>query len=532
MRPSLPAWRSRARAVVAAVAMIAATALAAPAAHADASNPSGPPTLTNGFGLTQVTDPSLQNNPYIPAATATDFTITVTTPDVANAPGTVGHHIRIILPPDYYSDPAARYPVLYLLNGSPGDPCDYFSPANLPKFNALAHTMEMITVMPDGGARGWYSNWLDQTTPAGAQEWESFETDQVIPFIDANLRTIADKADRAIAGISMGGFGALHLAQDNPGLFSQVASLSGDVDMGEDAMDLRLATVASLTDALGALDDASNESGIPAGSGLWSACEPTTLAESDAPAVSSDALFGSPYPVSTTPPYNDSLWNAADPVEHAAAFAGTNVSIYVGNGDGNPISLEFWLESASQHLDAALTADGQTPYFVDYGNGAGWAGCDGNHDGGCWDQDLASLLPRLNTAFHNTGGTGPVTGYQGLCLDVRNAAVAPGTAVQVYGCNGASQQSWTVGSSNTVQAYGECLDVVGGGTWDGTQVDLYTCNGTGAQQWIPQADGALLNPQSGKCLDDTGWGGAGTQAQIWDCTGAANQHWDLPSLTA
>lgn len=397
-------WRDRAKAAAAAAALIAAAVLAAPAAHADTSDPSspsGPPALTDGFGLTQVQDPALQNNPYLPAPTAFDFTITVTTPDVANAPGSVGHHIRIILPPDYYSDPTRRYPTLYLLNGSPGDPCDYFLPGYLPKFNALAHTMEMITVMPDGGARGWYSNWLDQNTAAGAQDWESFEIDQVIPFIDANLRTIPDQADRAVAGISMGGFGALHLAQDNPGLFSQVATLSGDDDLGEDAMDLRLATVASLTDALGAIDDASNLSGIPAGSGLWSACESTTTAEADAPAVSSDALFGSPYPISITPPYNDSLWNAADPVEHASAFAGTNVCIYVGNGDGDPTNPEFWLESASQHLDSALTAAGQTPYFVDYGDGAGWSGCDGGHDGGCWDQDLADLLPRLNAAFHD-----------------------------------------------------------------------------------------------------------------------------------
>ena len=39
----------------------------------------------------------------------------------------------------------------------------------------------------------------------------------------------------------------------------------------------------------------------------------------------------------------------------------------------------------------------------------------------------------------------------------------------------------------------------------GTLVDLYTCNGTGAQVWQPQSGGALLNPQSGKCLDDTGF---------------------------
>jgi len=68
----------------------------------------------------------------------------------------------------------------------------------------------------------------------------------------------------------------------------------------------------------------------------------------------------------------------------------------------------------------------------------------------------------------------------------------------------------------------------GGGTADGTTVDLYDCNNTAAQVFIPQSNGALYNPQSGKCLDDTGYGGSGTQLQIWDCTGNANQQWQLP----
>jgi hypothetical protein len=48
------------------------------------------------------------------------------------------------------------------------------------------------------------------------------------------------------------------------------------------------------------------------------------------------------------------------------------------------------------------------------------------------------------------------------------------------------------------------MDVNAGDTADGTTVDLYDCNGTGAQVFIPQPNGALLNPPSGQCLDDTG----------------------------
>ncbi len=63
---------------------------------------------------------------------------------------------------------------------------------------------------------------------------------------------------------------------------------------------------------------------------------------------------------------------------------------------------------------------------------------------------------------------------------------------------------------------------------NGTTVGLHDCNGTGAQTWVPQPNGALVNPQSGKCLDDNGSGSAGTQAIIYDCNGEANQQWTLP----
>jgi Ricin-type beta-trefoil lectin domain len=126
-------------------------------------------------------------------------------------------------------------------------------------------------------------------------------------------------------------------------------------------------------------------------------------------------------------------------------------------------------------------------------------------------------------------GTGPITGYQGLCVDVRGANTANFTPVQVYTCNGTNAQQWTVvAAGSTLHALGKCMDINGGGTADGTTVDLYDCNNTAAQVFIPQSDGALYNPQSNKCLDDTNWGGSGTQLQIWDCTGNANQQWHLP----
>jgi chitinase len=126
-------------------------------------------------------------------------------------------------------------------------------------------------------------------------------------------------------------------------------------------------------------------------------------------------------------------------------------------------------------------------------------------------------------------GSGPVTlAYNGLCLDDRSASTTNFNPVQVYTCNGTGAQQWTLTSGNQLMVLGKCLDVAGAGTANGTTVDLYDCNGTGAQVWVHQTNGAYLNPNSGKCLDDTGWGGSGTQSQIWACTGNSNQSWSLP----
>jgi Ricin-type beta-trefoil lectin domain/Glycosyl hydrolases family 16 len=150
-------------------------------------------------------------------------------------------------------------------------------------------------------------------------------------------------------------------------------------------------------------------------------------------------------------------------------------------------------------------------------------------------QYVAAYTTTGGTTTGGGGGngtwTGQITGYDGLCLDDRAASTALYNPVQLYTCNNTNAQDWTVvQSGNTIQVFGMCLDVDAAGTTDGTRVDLYTCNGTGAQVWEPQSDGQLLNPESGKCLDDPEWGGSGTQLQIDDCTANDSaQVWTLPA---
>lgn len=364
-----------AAAVVMAVGAIA-TALTGPSTALADTTPTSRPVLADGYGLTQLPTPP---KPDVPD-TAFDFVITVSTPEVqGTAMNDGGHHIRIVLPSDYYSNPTKRYPVLYLLHGSSelSDPATYFRASSFPTVNSSSG---MIFVMPDGGSRGWYSNWLKQNTPAGAQRWENFHINQVIPFIDANLRTAADKQHRAVAGISMGGYGAVRYAERHPDLFSQVASFSGDLDLSRSSADLRAAVVGSLT--------------------------------TFSPPVDSDALYGTPYPFSVFYPYSDVMWNDNSPGTHAAALQGIGVSFYVGNGGGGAVPptqdpyndnlfLEWWLPGAAEHFKNALNAAGVPYYYVNYGDGTGtpWADCRGGHNSRCWNQDLVDYIPRLQQAF-------------------------------------------------------------------------------------------------------------------------------------
>ncbi|GAA2006066.1 ricin-type beta-trefoil lectin domain protein [Catenulispora subtropica] len=49
-----------------------------------------------------------------------------------------------------------------------------------------------------------------------------------------------------------------------------------------------------------------------------------------------------------------------------------------------------------------------------------------------------------------------------------------------------------------------CMDIAGNSTAPGSKVMFWNCNGVGGQQWVQQADGTLMNPQSGLCLTDPG----------------------------
>src|SRR3954469_4788535 len=111
-------------------------------------------------------------------------------------------NIYVLLPPGYTPKAHRRYPVFYLLHGTSGTASDWTLKGNALR---VIGNRQLITVMPDialdDGGGGWCTDW-----PNGAQRWETFHINQLIPWIDTNLRTIATRSQRAIAGLSQGGF--------------------------------------------------------------------------------------------------------------------------------------------------------------------------------------------------------------------------------------------------------------------------------------------------------------------------------------
>ncbi|WP_330285655.1 ricin-type beta-trefoil lectin domain protein [Streptomyces sp. NBC_00576] len=175
-----------------------------------------------------------------------------------------------------------------------------------------------------------------------------------------------------------------------------------------------------------------------------------------------------------------------------------------------------------------------------------WAAFDGGHDPGPIDGSTGSGWRTWTSAavwqFFTQFGSNPppmtppssdqaVVGQQsGRCLDINNSTTANGTQVQLWDCNGGSNQRWTYTAGKQLVVYGnKCLGV-GQTAGNGTPVAIWDCNGQADQQWNMNPDGTITAVQSGLCLDAVGQGTAnGTKVQLWSSAGGANQRWRLQS---
>ncbi len=132
---------------------------------------------------------------------------------------------RIYLPHGYATT-SRRYPVLYLLHGVNGNYENWDTLTHLPRYVA---GIDWIIVMPDADD-SWYTN----SVSAPRDKLEDYIAKDLIGEIDRKYRTIPDRHARAIAGLSMGGYGALKFALRDPHAFAMAGSLSGALDAARD----------------------------------------------------------------------------------------------------------------------------------------------------------------------------------------------------------------------------------------------------------------------------------------------------------
>ncbi|GEK20112.1 alpha/beta hydrolase [Cellulomonas xylanilytica] len=149
----------------------------------------------------------------------------------------------IYTPPGYTTTGSTRYPVVYLVHGSPGTGGDWFAAGNVPHAmdvlleNRLVEPMIVVGLDVNGTGPGAEdTECLDSTT--GGSQVETYLSETVIPWVDARYRTLDDWEHRAIGGFSSGGFCALDQGLRHPELYGTILALdtTGDPGTGGQAM--------------------------------------------------------------------------------------------------------------------------------------------------------------------------------------------------------------------------------------------------------------------------------------------------------
>jgi S-formylglutathione hydrolase FrmB len=265
--------------------------------------------------------------------------------------------VRILLPAGYTTQREHSYPVLYLLHGASGDQTSWTSPGQ-GEAEQLTAKLPLIVVMPDAGPGGFYTNWFNNGA-GGKPRWEDWHIKQLIPWVDSHYRTLAVRRERAIAGLSMGGFGTFSYASRHPDLFTAALSLSGAVDPL-----------------------------VPPGIGP-SIIDAISASDGGAPG----SLWG---PVAT----QELRWRAHNPYDLAENLRGLKLWMRTGNGQpGGPFGgantidgIELGVYVMATEVHKRLRALHIPHVFDDYGPG--------HHLWPYWNRGLKQTLPAIMKRFH------------------------------------------------------------------------------------------------------------------------------------
>ncbi|MGA8116640.1 MAG: alpha/beta hydrolase family protein [Actinocatenispora sp.] len=319
------------------IAVAGALTLLGPAAVA--AQAATPPTHTTAADGARVTDEQ--------QVAPRQVDLTVSSP-------ALGTSVRVrLLTPDGWDQRSdtRRWPTLWLLHGCCGDYTSWTALTDVASIPALRH---VLVVMPEAGNTGFYSNWRNNGA-GGTPAWETFHLTELRQILEHGYGA---GPDRSVAGLSMGGYGALAYAGRHPGMFRAAASYSGVVD-----------TLYQPGGPENVLDIAEGQGADPY------------------------ALWGDPVA-------DRGVWAAHDP--YYLAFALRHIPVFLSCGDGTAGPLdppgassayETLFRAENQHLADRLASLHDRRLVTDF-YGAG------THAWPYWQRELHRSLPMLLSAMH------------------------------------------------------------------------------------------------------------------------------------
>ena len=330
--------------------VLLATALAATGAAVAAHAAASPVSFRDGHGLHVLAVKQLD---------ARDYNVQVLSPDLGRP-----INVNLLLPVNYNANPERRYPTLYLFHGTGGLVTDWVSGGHAEQTTA---PYGLITVMPEVGFNGdggfWFTNWVDKTTSHGPSQFEDYLINQLIPWVDQNLRTIPTRDGRAVAGLSQGGYGSSEMAARHPDLFVSMASFSGAPEIERDP-DVFPGAIAVI--------------------------EAIEVGEDNVPPFSE---LGNP----ATDLIN---WQGHDPATLMENLRGMNIDLWTGMGVNGPYDsapdpagsgIEALVYESTQHFYQHLVDEHIPAYYDNY--------VYGTHTFPYWARDLQAYLPKLMAVF-------------------------------------------------------------------------------------------------------------------------------------
>jgi diacylglycerol O-acyltransferase / trehalose O-mycolyltransferase len=286
------------------------------------------------------------------------------TMDITIDSAALGHtaSARILLLKRFGSHPRGDWPVLYVLHGGLGRYVDWTESSSIA---SLARKRDVLVVMPDGGSLGFYTDWWDRgvgTKPG----WETFHLVELAQILERGLDA---SGRRAVAGLSMGGFGVMSYAGRRPGFFQAAASFSGVLNTLHPTVD-------------------------PLFPGLYATC----LLQTFVAPLGHDplALFGDPVA-------QRDVWAAHNPADLVEHLPSTKLFVSCGNGHVGPldppgtdpsgllVQLEAALYLQNQEFVARATSLGLDITVDFYGAGT--------HTWPYWARQLERAFPLLMQAI-------------------------------------------------------------------------------------------------------------------------------------